>query len=284
MRFGLFGINIGAVREPADGGARRAGRGGGRLRVGVDGRARRAARSAGAAVADAAARRRSSIRPSRSHSSRRTRQRIRLGTGIIILPQRNPLVLAKELASVDVVSGGRLIFGLGIGYLKPEFDALGIPFDHKGARAIEYLEAMLAVWTAPQPAYDGRFVSFRGIQALPRPVQQPHPPIVIGGQHAGGVPPRGRARQRLVRLRARPRRRRPSASPGCAARSPSTRGRRRSARSRSASRRAARSTSTPVERFAELGVHRLIPFWPLPSTEALIERVRRFGDEVIAHG
>src|SRR5271169_3893206 len=106
---------------------------------------------------------------------------IRLGTGIIILPQRNPLVLAKELASVDVASRGRLIFGLGIGYLKPEFDALGIPFNHKGARTIEYLEAMLALWTQPKPAYRGRFVSFAGIQALPRPLQQPHPPIVMGG-------------------------------------------------------------------------------------------------------
>jgi len=106
---------------------------------------------------------------------------IRLGTGIIILPQRNPLVLAKELASVDVVSNGRLMFGIGIGYLKPEFDALGIPFTQKGARAIEYLEAILAMWTQPKPAYGGRFVKFAGIQANPRPVQRPHPPIVMGG-------------------------------------------------------------------------------------------------------
>ena len=106
---------------------------------------------------------------------------IKLGTGIIILPQRNPLVLAKELASVDVVSGGRLIFGLGIGYLKPEFDALGIPFDHKGPRSVEYLQAMQAVWTQEKPAYQGRFVSFSGIQALPQPVQKPYPPVVIGG-------------------------------------------------------------------------------------------------------
>ena len=106
---------------------------------------------------------------------------VKLGTGIIILPQRNPLVLAKELASLDVVSGGRLIFGLGIGYLKPEFDALGIPFDHKGPRAIEYLQAMQTVWAQDKPTYQGRFVSFSGIQALPRPVQKPYPPVVIGG-------------------------------------------------------------------------------------------------------
>jgi len=106
---------------------------------------------------------------------------IRLGTGIIILPQRNPLVLAKELASVDVVSNGRLLFGLGIGYLKAEFDALGIPFTHKGPRTIDYLQAILAMWTHAHPAFEGRFVRFGGVQAFPRPVQQPHPPIVIGG-------------------------------------------------------------------------------------------------------
>lgn len=106
---------------------------------------------------------------------------IRLGTGIIILPQRNPLVLAKELTSVDVVSNGRLIFGLGIGYLKPEFDALGVPFDKKGARSMDYLAAMKAVWTQEKPVHHGEFVSFSGIQALPQPVQKPHPPVVIGG-------------------------------------------------------------------------------------------------------
>lgn len=109
---------------------------------------------------------------------------VKLGTGIIILPQRNPLVLAKELASVDVVSGGRLIFGLGIGYLKAEFDALGVSFEHKGPRSMEYLLAMQAVWTQDNPAYQGRFVSFRGIQALPRPVQKPYPWVVIGGHTA----------------------------------------------------------------------------------------------------
>jgi probable F420-dependent oxidoreductase len=107
--------------------------------------------------------------------------RLRLGTGLIILPQRNPLVLAKELASVDVVSGGRLIFGLGIGYLKPEFDALGIPFTDKGPRTMDYLAAILAMWTQPKPAHEGPFVRFAGVQAFPRPVQKPHPPIVIGG-------------------------------------------------------------------------------------------------------
>jgi probable F420-dependent oxidoreductase len=108
-------------------------------------------------------------------------KKVKLGTGIIILPQRNPLVLAKELASVDVVSGGRLIFGLGIGYLKAEFDALGAPFDQKGPRSIDYVQAMKTLWTQEKPAYKGNFVSFSDIQARPQPVQKPHPPIVIGG-------------------------------------------------------------------------------------------------------
>lgn len=107
--------------------------------------------------------------------------RVKLGTGIIILPQRNPLVLAKELATVDVLSNGRLIFGVGIGYLKPEFDALGIPFDHKGPRTEDYLKAILAVWTMEKPEHRGKFVSFGGINAMPRPVQKPHPEIVFGG-------------------------------------------------------------------------------------------------------
>jgi probable F420-dependent oxidoreductase len=106
---------------------------------------------------------------------------VRLGTGIIILPQRNPLVLAKELASLDVLSGGRLIFGVGVGYLEPEFAALGIPFQDRGRRTMEYLGAMRAIWGEAQPAYQGRYVAFSGVQARPRPIQQPHPPIVMGG-------------------------------------------------------------------------------------------------------
>ncbi len=107
--------------------------------------------------------------------------KVKLGTGIIILPQRNPVVLAKELASVDVLSNGRLIFGIGIGYLKPEFDAIGVPFDHKGSRTEEFLAATIALWSMEKPEYHGHFLSFGGINAMPRPVQRPHPAIVFGG-------------------------------------------------------------------------------------------------------
>ncbi len=107
---------------------------------------------------------------------------IRLGTGIIILPQRNPLVLAKELASLDALSGGRLIFGVGVGYLEPEFRALGIPFANRGARTDDYLAAMRAIWTQDKPAHQGRFVSFTNVQAHPQPHRLP---IVTGGHSAG---------------------------------------------------------------------------------------------------
>ena len=109
-------------------------------------------------------------------------RRLRFGTGIMILPLRNPVILAKQLASVDVVSGGRLIFGIGIGNLEFEFNAVGMPFDHKGRRAEEALAAMKALWTMGRAEYRGRYFSFGGVRAEPRPVQRPHPEIVFGGK------------------------------------------------------------------------------------------------------
>lgn len=113
--------------------------------------------------------------------------RLRLGTGVIILPQRNPVVLAKELASLDVVSKGRLIFGLGAGYLEPEFRALGAPFEQRAAVTDEAIEVLKALWTMEKPAYKGRFFSFGGIDSQPRPVQKPHPPIIVGGMSRNGA-------------------------------------------------------------------------------------------------
>jgi probable F420-dependent oxidoreductase len=109
-------------------------------------------------------------------------QTIRLGTGVIILPQRNPLVLAKQLASLDVLSGGRLIFGIGAGYLEQEFAAVGVPFRGHGPRTDEYLAALRALWSQPKPSFAGRYVSFSDINAYPRPLQQPGPELVVGGR------------------------------------------------------------------------------------------------------
>jgi probable F420-dependent oxidoreductase len=105
---------------------------------------------------------------------------IRVVTGIVILPQRNPLVLAKQVASLDVLSAGRLTLGVGAGYLEPEFRALGANFVERGAVTDEYLDAMLAIWYDEHPEYHGRFVDFAGVDAHPRPLQQPIPLVVAG--------------------------------------------------------------------------------------------------------
>lgn len=107
-------------------------------------------------------------------------ERIRLATGIIVLPQRNPVVLAKQLASLDAVSGGRLVFGMGVGYLEPEMAAVGVPMERRGTRAVEYLAAMRALWEQEAPSFEGEFVSFSGVNAHPRPVQSRVPVVMAG--------------------------------------------------------------------------------------------------------
>jgi probable F420-dependent oxidoreductase len=108
-------------------------------------------------------------------------QRVRLAVGVIVLPQRQPVLLAKQLTSIDVLSRGRLVVGIGVGYLAPEFRALGVPLADRGARADEYVAAMRALWDEPVPAFAGRFVAFADVIERPRPIQRPHPPIVVGG-------------------------------------------------------------------------------------------------------
>jgi probable F420-dependent oxidoreductase len=109
-------------------------------------------------------------------------QRVLVASGIIILPQRNPVVLAKQAATLDVLSGGRLLLGLAAGYLEPEMSAVGVPMAERGARTDDYLAAMRALWTEPGPVeHVGRFTRFRGVDAHPRPLQPGGPRIVIGG-------------------------------------------------------------------------------------------------------
>lgn len=117
---------------------------------------------------------------------------IKLGTGIIILPQRQPAVLAKSLASVDHLSNGRLLFGLGVGYLEPEMTACSTPMDRRGERADEYLRAMRSLWSEDAASFEGEFVSFSSVTANPKPVQASvH--TVVGGHS-------GRAHRRAVEL------------------------------------------------------------------------------------
>jgi probable F420-dependent oxidoreductase len=114
-------------------------------------------------------------------------ERIAIGTSVVILPYRSPLPVAKLLASVDVLSGGRLIFGAGVGWMEGEFAALGVPFRERGRRTDEALELIRAVWTQPEPSVTTRHYRLEGVVASPIPLQKPHPPIWIGGSSEGAL-------------------------------------------------------------------------------------------------
>jgi len=106
---------------------------------------------------------------------------IKLATGILILPQRNPVILAKETATLDVLSGGRVILGIGIGWLAEEFAAIGVPFDERVARTEEHVAALRSLWTDEQATFAGDFTRFESAQMFPKPVQPNGIPIVVGG-------------------------------------------------------------------------------------------------------
>jgi probable F420-dependent oxidoreductase len=110
---------------------------------------------------------------------------IAVASGIIELPLHHPVTLAKQLASIDRVSGGRLIVGVGAGYVEAEFAAMGVPLSERGRRMDEYLDAMRALWSMGQPVYHGTVVDFAGVDAHPRPLRPSGPPIVVGGVSDG---------------------------------------------------------------------------------------------------
>ena len=109
-------------------------------------------------------------------------QRALLGSSIIVLAYRNPVVMAKMLASIDVLSGGRVIFGAAAGYMEGEFDALGARFEERGDVSDEYLRIIREIWTHDRTSFSGRYFNFDNVSTSPRPVQQPGPPIWIGGR------------------------------------------------------------------------------------------------------
>ena len=107
--------------------------------------------------------------------------RIQLGTGIVILPLRNPVLLAKQLSTVDVLSRGRLLVGIGVGYVPGEYAAVGVPFGTRGRRADEWIDALRTLWRDDEPRLEGEFASFGGIQCRPRPHRPGGPPILASG-------------------------------------------------------------------------------------------------------
>lgn len=117
---------------------------------------------------------------------------IRLCTGVVILPQRNPLVLAKEVATLDVLSGGRVTLGVGVGWLQEEFDAIGVPFAERGARTDDAIGALRAAWSQSPASYDSEFQPFKDVHVRPGPVQPGGIPIVIGGHSPAAARRAGR--------------------------------------------------------------------------------------------
>ncbi len=109
-----------------------------------------------------------------------TTRRIKLGTAVLILPQHNPVITAKQVATIDHLSGGRVLLGIGVGWLKEEFDAIGAPFAARGRRADEYVAAMRELWSSDAPTFHGEFVNFDKAYCLPQPVNK-SVPIIIGG-------------------------------------------------------------------------------------------------------
>lgn len=107
--------------------------------------------------------------------------RVQLGTTVLIVPYRNAVVTAKMIASLDALSGGRVLFGIGAGWVAAESAMLGVPFKERGAMTDEYLRAMQELWTSRAPAFEGAYTQFSGLIFEPKPTQKPHPPIWVGG-------------------------------------------------------------------------------------------------------
>ncbi|MDX2159080.1 MAG: LLM class F420-dependent oxidoreductase [Hyphomicrobiaceae bacterium] len=118
-------------------------------------------------------------------------RRIKLATGIMILPQHNPVVVAKQVATLDHMSKGRILLGIGVGWLKEEFAALGVPFDDRGRRTDEYMRALRELWGSEKPTFEGEFVRFKDAYCRPQPVAG-HVPLIVGGHSPAAARRAGR--------------------------------------------------------------------------------------------
>jgi probable F420-dependent oxidoreductase len=113
--------------------------------------------------------------------------RIRLGSGICLVPQRNPVYTAKQVVDLDCLSGGRVDFGIGVGWLREEFEAVAMPFAQRGARTDEYLQVMRSLWTDEVSSFEGEHYTLPACRMYPKPVQRPHPPIHVGGESTAAM-------------------------------------------------------------------------------------------------
>ncbi len=110
-----------------------------------------------------------------------TTSRIKLGTGIVLVPERHPLLLAKEVSTLDLFSGGRFLFGIGAGWLREETELMGGDFDHRWGQTRESILAMKELWTKPEAEFHGKYYNFPPVRSNPKPAQKPHPPVLLGG-------------------------------------------------------------------------------------------------------
>ena len=130
--------------------------------------------------------------------------RIRLGTGICLVPQRNPVYTAKQVTDLDNLSGGRVDFGIGIGWLREEFEALAMPFERRGQRADDHLEVMKSLWTEEISEFHGETYDLAPCRMYPKPIQTPHPPIHVGGESDGALRRVARLGQGWITFNRRP--------------------------------------------------------------------------------
>ncbi len=207
---------------------------------------------------------------------------IRLGTGILILPERNPIIVAKEIATLDKLSEGRVELGVGVGWLEEEFDALGVPFAERGQRTDDHVAVLRKLWDDGPASHDSEFTRFPDAYSRPRPAQA-NVPIHIGGP-LQGRPPAGPGGSATASSRAEaPTRSWPSSSPSCA-RAPRSTGRDPDAIEISAGGNGAlgRGALAEVEALRELGVDRVI-IPPLAFDVAgQQEAFGRYGEDVIS--
>jgi probable F420-dependent oxidoreductase len=129
--------------------------------------------------------------------------RIKLATGVIILPQHNPVITAKQVATLDYMSAGRILLGVGVGWLKEEFEALGSPFEERGARTDEYIRVMRELWCADRPTFEGKFFRFKDAYMRPKPMNR-SVPIIIGGHSTFAAKRAGRLRDGFFPARGAP--------------------------------------------------------------------------------
>ncbi len=202
---------------------------------------------------------------------------VRLCTGILILPQRNPAILAKEVATLDVLSAGRVTLGVGVGWLREEFDILGVPFEGRGDRTDEAIQALRALWTQDEAEFRGKHFDFSGAKSHPRPVQPGGVPIVIGGHTPMAARRAGRLGDGFFPARADPQTLEALA-----------------AEMRSAAREAGRDPETieitcggrpdlaSIRRYAEMGVSRFTIPPPAFEPVGLREGLDRFAEDVMS--